>query len=66
VHPSARAQNLSEAGLLYGPFATVVPNGALFDFTSPAIKYDFGYPTRGCVRDLLAHVSHRTLWRLTY
>jgi putative spermidine/putrescine transport system substrate-binding protein len=41
------AQNLSEAGYLYGPFATVLPNGALFDFTSPEIKYDFGHPTLG-------------------
>ena len=43
----ARAQNLSQAGLLYGPFAAQLPNGALFDFSSPSLKYDFGYPTAG-------------------
>ena len=40
-------QNLSQANLLYGPFAAVVPNGALYDFTSGAIRTDFGYPTGG-------------------
>jgi putative spermidine/putrescine transport system substrate-binding protein len=38
---------LSEAGLLYGPFATRLPNSALFDFSSSGLKYDFGYPTAG-------------------
>ena len=42
-----RAQNLSQAKLLYGPFAPLVPNGKYFDFTSSSIKYDFGYPTGG-------------------
>ena len=40
-------QNLSEAKLLYGPFAPQLPNGKYFDFTSSSIKYDFGYPTGG-------------------
>jgi putative spermidine/putrescine transport system substrate-binding protein len=34
-----------EAGYLYGPFATKLPNAANFDFNSDNIKYDFGYPT---------------------
>ena len=40
-------QNLSQAKLLYGPFAPLVPNGKYFDFTSGSIRYDFGYPTMG-------------------
>lgn len=40
-------KNLSQAGLLYGPFASSLPNGALFDFSSSAIAYDFGTPTKG-------------------
>ena len=40
-------QNLSQAKLLYGPFAPLVPNGKYFDFTSSSIRYDFGYPTMG-------------------
>lgn len=41
------AQNLSQAKLLYGPFAPLLPNGKYFDFTSSGIKYDFGYQTSG-------------------
>ena len=33
--------------LLYGPWATKLPNSANFDFNNPAIKTDFGEPTGG-------------------
>lgn len=33
--------------LLYGPYAYVIPNADLFDWTSPVITTDFGVPTNG-------------------
>ena len=38
----AKAENL-----LYGPFATKLPNAVNFDFTSSPIAYDSGHPTAG-------------------
>lgn len=38
---------LKNAGYLYGPWATKVPNAVNFDFNSPSILYDFGTPTNG-------------------
>lgn len=38
---------LKRQGYAYGPWATKVPNAANFDFTAPAIAYDFGTATQG-------------------
>merc|ERR1719482_1467478 len=38
---------MASAGLLYGPWATLVPSAANFDFTDAAIAFDKGVPTRG-------------------
>jgi putative thiamine transport system substrate-binding protein len=33
--------------LLYGPFATQLPNSPNFNFSNPGIAFDFGQPTEG-------------------
>lgn len=40
-------RTMKEAGLLYGPWAQLVPSGALYDWDDPAISYDFGFPVEG-------------------
>jgi putative spermidine/putrescine transport system substrate-binding protein len=38
---------MASEGLLYGPWASLVPSGANFDFKDAAIAFDKGVPTRG-------------------
>ena len=38
---------LASGGLLYGPFAPLLPNAGYYDFTSAQVTADFGVPTLG-------------------
>ena len=38
---------LKQADLLYGPWATEIPNAALVNWENPAVAYDFGVPVEG-------------------
>jgi putative spermidine/putrescine transport system substrate-binding protein len=38
---------LSQADLLYGPWAEAIPNAALVDWSNPAVALDFGRPVAG-------------------
>ena len=40
-------RTLKDAGLLYGPFTDLLPNGTYVDWTNPAIANDFGVPLDG-------------------
>jgi len=38
---------MKDAGLLYGPWATIIPSASNFDFTNDAISFDKGVATNG-------------------
>lgn len=38
---------LRQADLLYGPWATAIPNADLVDWDDPAVAFDFGFPVDG-------------------
>ena len=40
-------RTLKDAGLLYGPFTDLLPNGTYVDWTNPAVANDFGIPVDG-------------------
>jgi putative spermidine/putrescine transport system substrate-binding protein len=40
-------RTLKDAGLLYGPFTDLLPNGQYVDWTNPAVANDFGVPVDG-------------------
>ena len=43
----ANFQNISAAGLLYGPFAQRLPSSAFYNWTSPVTALDFGVSVNG-------------------
>jgi len=40
-------RTMKEAGLLYGPWAEVVPSGQYYNWDDPAVANDFGYSVEG-------------------